>query len=223
MSDSEPSASGLSSGREYVLALCLLAGGAALALVAAQATWVTATEPEVGYVSGFKGSEVAPAMVAFALVALAGGVAVIATRGWVRRVVGGLLAVAGLVVVAGPVSVLADPAGAVRHPLALVSGGADTVPREVSVAWWWCALAALGGVCVVAGALLTVWHGSRWATMASRYDAPAGRSRSAARTPDAWTQLDQGLDPTFDPTFDPTTDPTADPTSDPTAEPDLPE
>jgi Tryptophan-associated transmembrane protein (Trp_oprn_chp) len=185
------------------VALAGLAGGGGMALVAAQPTWVTATESEVGYATGFAGSQVAAGVVACALVALAGTVGVIATRGVVRRLVGSVLLLVGLVLVVVPVGVVVDPAGAVRHPLSLVAGGADTAPRMVTVAWWWCVLAALGGVAVVGASALTVLRASGWPVMASRYERPGGRR---VRPADAWTQLDQGLDPTADPPADPAPD-----------------
>jgi uncharacterized membrane protein (TIGR02234 family) len=184
--------------REYTLTLCGLAGGGALALAAAQAGWVVATSSEVGYDTAFHGTEVAPAVVACALVALAGAVGVIATRGIGRRIVGVVLALVGLVVVATSVAVVIDPRSAVRHPLSLVAGGGSgTAPHVVSFAWWWCLLAVLGGFAVLGGAVLTAVRGTRWPVMAARYDAPSGARRAA--TPDAWTQLDRGEDPTVDP------------------------
>ncbi len=188
--------------RTYLLALVGLAGGGALALVVAQASWVAATESAVGYATSFRGTDVAAAVVACGLVAMAGAVGVIATRGVSRRVVGSILLLVGLVLVALPLEVLLDPAGAVRHPLSLVAGGADTAPRTISVSWWWCVLAAAGGLAVVAGAVTTVLRSSGWPVMAARYErSGAVRAGSAARA-DAWTQLDHGLDPTVDPTPD---------------------
>ncbi len=182
--------------REYTLALVGLAGGGALVLAVAQATWVEATNAEVTYDTAFRGSEVATGLVACALVAVAGAVGVIAARGVVRRLVGGILALVGLVVAALAVHVLVSPEQAVRHPLGLVTGG-DATPRVVGVSWWWCLLALLGGLAILAGGLLTVVRGRRWSVLADRYDTPAGRRRVAA--PDAWTQIDRGEDPTLDP------------------------
>lgn len=182
--------------REYTLALSGLAGGGALALAVAQATWVEATSAEVSYDTAFPGSEVAPGLVACALVAMAGAVGVVATRGIGRRLVGGILALVGLVVAALALHVLVSPAQVVRHPLGLVTGGEATA-RVVGVSWGWCLLALLGGLAVLAGGVLTVARGSRWSVMAARYDTPAGRRRAAA--PDAWTQIDRGEDPTLDP------------------------
>jgi hypothetical protein len=196
-------------GRErgsYAAALAALASGGVLALAVAQAPWVSATGVGVGYATSFSGSDLAPAVVACALVAIAGAVGVLATRGLARRLVGALLALVGLVLVAGPVQVLADPAGAAQHPLALVTGGAAALPRSASVAWWWCVLAAVGGAAVLAGAALTVVRGSRWPVMAARYDAPVAGRRAGTTGPDVWTLLDRGEDPTLDPAEPPPVD-----------------
>jgi uncharacterized membrane protein (TIGR02234 family) len=183
--------------REYPLVLGGLLGGGALALAVAQATWVVATTREVGYDTAFRGTEVAPAVVACALVALAGAVGVVATRGLVRRIVGGVLAVGGAVVAVVSLRVALDAASAVRDPLRAITGGATAAaPVVISVAWWWVVLAALGGVVVLVAGAAAVLHGSRWSVMAARYDAPAGSRRT--KQPDAWAQLDRGEDPTVD-------------------------
>jgi uncharacterized membrane protein (TIGR02234 family) len=185
--------------RGYAAALLAVAGGGALALVAAAPGWVVATNREVGYDTTFGGSQVAPGLVACALVALAGAVAVIASRGWARRVVGMLLGVIGLVVAGLPLRVVLDPAGAVRSPLAAVTGGTGAAIRVVEVAWWWPGLAAVGGLLVLAGAAATVVRSDAWPVMAARYDAPAGSRRRGAAAADPWALLDRGEDPTLDP------------------------
>jgi uncharacterized membrane protein (TIGR02234 family) len=184
--------------REYAIALAGLAGGGALALAVAQATWVVARTREAGFDTPFPGSRLAVGLVACSLVAMAGAVAVVATRGLARRVVGGLLAVAGANVVWAALSVLVRPASAVGEPLAAVTGGASAgAPHVVSLAWWWCLLALVGGVAVVTAGALAAARGGRWAVMAARYDGPSGSRRTSA--PDAWSLLDRGEDPTVDP------------------------
>jgi uncharacterized membrane protein (TIGR02234 family) len=183
--------------RSYVRALAALAGGGGLALAAAQATWVTSPAAGVGFSTSFTGSDLAPAVVACALVSIAGAVAVIATRGLVRRLLGVLLAVVSMVLVVGPARVLADPSGAARQSLARVAVGAADAAGPATTAWWWCALAAVGGAAVFVGSVSTLLHGRSWPVMAARYEAPAG-GRGTATTPDAWAQLDRGQDPTVD-------------------------
>jgi len=186
------------SSRGYVAVLAALAGGGALALVAAQAVWVRATGAGDGFQTPFTGAELATGQVACALVAMAGAVAVIATRGVGRRLVAVVLTVVGVVLVVGPVRVLAEPAGAARHPLALVTGGAQGLPRSVALAWWWPLLAVVGGVSVVTGAVLTVLRGGGWPVMAARFESPARAGSRALAPGDAWARLDRGEDPTVD-------------------------
>lgn len=184
--------------REYTTALVGLAGGGALALAVTQAGWVVARTSDVGFDTTFRGTEVAAPVVACGLVAMAGAVGLLATRRSVRRLVGGVLALVGVVVTVIAVRVLVDPSSAVLHPLSQVTGGASAATVHiVSLAWWWCLLAAAGGLTVAAAGILTVVRSGRWAVMGTRYDGPAGGRRVA--TPDAWTRLDRGEDPTVDP------------------------
>jgi hypothetical protein len=179
--------------REYVRVLGALLAGGVVALVVAQATWVVAGQAQLS--TALRGTEVAPAVVACSLVAMAGAVGVLATRGAGRRLVGVVLVLVGLALVVQPVSVLLDPAGAARHPLAQLPGG-STGALDLTVSWWWAVLAALGGCAVALGGGWTAARGGRWATMAARYEAPSAR-RAASRA-DAWTLLDRGEDPTLD-------------------------
>jgi hypothetical protein len=117
------------------------------------------------------GAQAQPWLIALALIALAGTGALLATRGVARRLLGGLIAVAGLGVavaaVAGRLGV--DPgaagAGATAWPIACVLGGA---------------LVVLAGV----GAAR---HGHEWPAMSSRYERrpvpPPGTGLSAGSQP----------------------------------------
>ena len=186
--------------REYTLALTGLAGGGALALAVAQATWVVARRSDAGFDTSFAGRAIAGGLVACTLVAMAGAVAVLASRGLVRRAVGVLLAGVGAVVVWSAAAVLLGPAGAVRGPLAAVTGGASAAaPHVVSLAWWWCLLAVGGGLVVLAAGVVTALRGSRWPVMAARYDGPAGSRRKAA--PDAVVAARPGRGPDARPGF----------------------
>src|SRR4051812_39543684 len=84
----------------FAAALLLDLVGAAGALLVATRHWQTITTPRPAPlhddVLGLSGRTVDAAPTALALVALAGVVAVLATRGVVRRVVGGVLTLAGL-------------------------------------------------------------------------------------------------------------------------------
>jgi len=205
--------------RSYTAAVGSLAAGGAVALAVAQANWVTTASAGVGFSTSFTGSELAPAMVACALASMAGAVAVVATKGLVRRLIGVVLAVVAVVIVAAPLRVLVDPTGASTSSLSLVAGGATAAARPATAAWWWCLLAAAGGVTALCGAALTVLRGSGWPVMAARFESPAGGRARGSAAVDAWTQLDRGQDPTVDgppeAAFDPAPPPAVDAGPDP--------
>ncbi|GAB3862314.1 hypothetical protein GCM10029963_68280 [Micromonospora andamanensis] len=174
--------------RELAYAVLLCLAGAGLALWAATRTWVVGvvgrSEPMLLVEEGRTGGQLLPWLPALALVGLAGGGAVLATRGRPRRVLGGLLTLLGLAVAAGGgyglVGDLGDP-----------------------VTWQWPALTLLGGVLAAVGGSLTLLRGHRWPAMGARYDRrpsrPAGTGGpiDGAGTVEAWEALDRGEDPTI--------------------------
>jgi uncharacterized membrane protein (TIGR02234 family) len=198
--------------RRLAYAVLGCAAGAGLALYAATRTWslhVVARPGLSDLRTARTGAEQSPLLVGLALVALAGAGALLATRGTVRRALGGLLALVGAAVAA--VAVLAraglDPGRA---------GAAATV---------WPAACVLGGAMIIAAGVAAARDGHRWPAMGSRYErgrvppspaepgagagplAAAGHTRP--HTPDehqgeapqldpraAWDALDRGDDPT---------------------------
>ena len=86
--------------RELAVAVLLCAAGAGLALFAGSRTWLVETvvrPAPLGPVSTpARGQRSCPALPALSLVALAGAGALLATRGWGRRLVGALILVGGL-------------------------------------------------------------------------------------------------------------------------------
>jgi uncharacterized membrane protein (TIGR02234 family) len=196
---------------EFALALLLDLLGAAGALLIARRTWQTARTPRprplADDVLAISGHALDAAATALGLVALAGVVAVLATRGVGRRAIGTMIALAGALLVWRSVSGLAAVSAARVRSLvqAKHSGvGVDaTLVPQVSVHAQWPASSAACGVFVLAAGLLIAVRGHRWATMSGRYDAPPGPAPaedvSAARSrADAsmWTALDRGADPT---------------------------
>jgi uncharacterized membrane protein (TIGR02234 family) len=132
---------------------------------------------------------------------LAGVVAVLATRGLVRRIVGVVVLLSG----AGLVwrSIVAATAVSTRRARVLVTGhhptvDASAVTPTVTVHTGWVILGAVCGLLVVIAGALIAWHGHRWPSMSARYDRrPAQPERSAqARATSLWTELDRGEDPT---------------------------
>ncbi|WBB57605.1 Trp biosynthesis-associated membrane protein [Verrucosispora sp. WMMD573] len=175
--------------RELAYAVLLCLAGAGLALWAVTRTWVLGAvsrgEPTLLLVEeGRTGGQLLPWLPALALVGLAGGGAVLATRGRLRRVLGGLLTLLGL---------------------ALAAGGGYGIVGDLGdpVTWQWPALTLLGGILAAVGGSLTMLRGHRWPAMGARYERrttrPAGTSGpiGGAGTIDAWEALDRGEDPTI--------------------------
>lgn len=175
---------------------------AAIAMtVGASHPWVSATGSQPGLPTvhaDATGTDLAPLAGALGVVVLAGFGAVIATRGWVRRVLG-LLIVVGSAVVA--VSTLV-PSGASDVLTAGLSakgwtGGSYQTSTE---AWRWLVLAA--AIVAIAAGATTFRYGGDWAVMGSRYDAPGptgrrpGRPAEALSEADVWQAIDEGDDPT---------------------------
>ncbi len=193
-----------------VLVLQVLAGAAALAL--ATRTWQTVTtlrpHPFRPDVLPLAGRVLDAAPTACALVALAGAVAVVATRGWARRGVGVLVAVAGGVLaersIAAAAAVGAGRARELvraRHPLVSVSAAAR--PHVTASLLWPTLSAAAGALLVVVGVAVAV-RGTRWSELSSRYDAPRAQgsedgSERARAEASLWSALERGEDPTDSP------------------------
>lgn len=177
-------------GREAVLVLgagVLAAGFLLLAVGRTWASFAVATPGVPRYEEALTGRDLAPAALGFGLAALAGVLAVLATRGWGRRVAGAVVALCGAgSAVATAVAV--GFGGTVRHEVAF-SG--LTVEADYNA---WPVLTMVAAVlCALAGAV-TVWRGPRWPGMGARYEAP--RKREREQEPDMWRAFDRGDDPT---------------------------
>nr|WP_232234045.1 Trp biosynthesis-associated membrane protein [Micromonospora chokoriensis] len=181
----------------YAVVLCL--AGAGLALWAATRSWSVeltlrpAPLPPVR--DARSGASLLPWLPALALVTLAGGGAVLATRGRLRRALGVLLGALGLAVAAG-------------GGYGLVADVGGVVSRQ------WPTLCLLGGLLAAAGGWWTAVRGGAWPAMGARYERPARTAPAAAsgqgdpagpstplagrRTTEAWDALDRGEDPTAD-------------------------
>jgi uncharacterized membrane protein (TIGR02234 family) len=205
----------------YAVLACL--AGAGLAIYGATRTWSldVVTRPGLPDLRTARtGADETPLLVGLALVALAGAGALLAMRGTVRRVLGGLLAPVGAAVAAAAV---------------LGRAGLDA-GRAGAGAVVWPAVCVLGGAMIVTAGLAAARHGQRWPVMGSRYErgsvpsppaelgagtgplAAAGHTRPHTRSdhpdapgPDAadnghgtapvdlraaWDALDRGDDPT---------------------------
>ncbi|MGC4805836.1 Trp biosynthesis-associated membrane protein [Micromonospora sp. DT233] len=178
--------------RELTYAVLLCLAGAGLALWASTRTWSVELTVRPAPLSPVRdartGGGLLPWLPALAVVGLAGGGAVLATRSVVRRLLGVLLLVLGVAVaVGGGYGLVAD-----------VDGQAS---RQ------WPALCLVGGVLTALGGLLTALRGAHWPAMGARYERRSRRAADAAAPVaagpvagprEAWDALDRGEDPTAD-------------------------
>jgi len=170
-----------------VAAVCALG-----VLLAAGQHWgsatVTAATRQHLSVTGRQVSSALPAL-AGALIAFA--VAIVATRGLLRRIV----ALVGVVVAATEVAVAVHAHGDVGNALAARTFGVAARSVSAHANSWWLLATASGAVAAVAFGVVAV-AGGGWQGMGARYDAPRAAARQ--RDPDvaAWEALDRGDDPT---------------------------
>ncbi|MEV4171456.1 Trp biosynthesis-associated membrane protein [Nonomuraea sp. NPDC049709] len=170
--------------------------GCLLVLIAAGQSWVRvlqgldATAPT--------GGELSPVLTPVALAGLAGVVAVLATKGAGRRAVGVLLALCGAGAGLGVWTALGgdNVSGWLREQNVL--RGAAELPWEIVPLGP--VVASAGAALMVAGGVLAVVRGGRWAGMSARYDRePAPAAGAGAQVKDdraLWDALDRGDDPT---------------------------
>lgn len=169
--------------------------------MAASKHWVTATATVANLPTihaAASGADLVPLAGALGVAMLAAFGAVVATRGVVRRALGGAVLLAALVVVVaslrpgGATTALTDGLAAKGW-----SGGAYSSGTTL---WRWLAVAC-GAVAAAAGGV-TAAYGDQWAEMGSRYDAPTPKPAPASPAPedlsetDVWRAIDQGRDPT---------------------------
>jgi len=188
----------------FAVALLLDLVGAGGALLVSTRAWQTVTTPQLAPrhddVLDLSGRTVDAAPTALALVALAGVVAVLATRGIARRIVGGVLAVAGIGLVWRAVA--SASAVSTRRARTLVSEhhrrvDASAVVPQIATHGAWPVLTVVGGVLVAASGALIAWRGHRWRSMSARYEvAPTAAANDARAAATLWTALDRGEDPT---------------------------
>jgi hypothetical protein len=171
--------------RELSIAVVACVLGAAVALLTSSRTWRVVAAKGVVPLRGddLTGSELMPWLPAVALVGLAGAGALLATRGVVRAVLGGLLVVVGLPLVA---------AGA--YGAATATGGRLVYP----------VLLGVGGLLIGYAGVRALRRGTSWPALGSRYERPSATEpveyveRSGPSRSDVamWDALDRGEDPT---------------------------
>ncbi len=166
--------------------LLLLAAAGLVGFVAYGQSWVTVTEAVPGLpatVRALSGRDLAPGAGYLPLLLLVAPLAVWATGGWLRRVVGAVALLAGLAVAWAAVQAAPPLLDTGRLSLGPDAGYTES-------AWW--LLAAGAGVLAALAGLVVAWRSGSWPRMAGRYE----RTRGPARERSAWELLDAGLDPT---------------------------
>jgi uncharacterized membrane protein (TIGR02234 family) len=173
---------------------CAIAG--AVVLLAVGRRWVRYAVVGGGHASaGPTGHDVAAGATALGLVILAAAVALPASRGWLRRGVGVVLAAAGAGTIALAAHVIASPgAAAGRRYIGVYSLSPNPVLHAQATGWPWVDVCA-GLIALVAG-VVALLHSGGWPAMGRRYE--SGRTRASSRSAETsmWDQLDQGDDPT---------------------------
>lgn len=184
--------------RGLLVAVLLLVAAAAALAGAAVAVWMrpsfdTAFRGQVTI--AVTGGEWEPALIPLALLALAGVAGAVATGGWARRLVGALLAAAG--VWAAMLGVWpqfgVDPRAAREAVAEVPTGGRLSGAPGVEP---WTLLAALGGLLLVGGGLLLVARAGTMPRLGARYSSPGATRREPEPERRLWEALDTGEDPT---------------------------
>lgn len=188
--------------RSLGLACLLLLLGAGFLWVSGSLTWFSVTVPTAtgGELStAATGAQMQPAITAVAALLLAAVAATVALSGIARRVLGVVVALAGVAAGWSTLAQVVTPPSAAQLVSAregLSTGGQPIGTSVVSAsAWPWLAVAG-AVVAVLAGGLLAVRE-RRMARLGARYAAP-GAPTDEPTDPDraAWEQLDDGRDPT---------------------------
>jgi uncharacterized membrane protein (TIGR02234 family) len=199
----------VSSKRQYSYALLVGAVGAVLVLFAVRQQWAQAVftppKPLTSEVVNVSGTDLVPLAGGLGLAALAGLVAVIATRGWVRRAVGALLALFGagagaaVLTTVTAKAVLSVAVGKVASPeSAALSGAAGSTTggstggsalvltgdngHAIMTGTPWQVAVIIGALLVFAAGVATALRGQDWPVMSTRYDAPGAQSAQSAQS-----------------------------------------
>lgn len=188
---------GAASRRELTATVALLVVAAVALGGAAVLGWarVDFQLPKRGIVAvRANGSEVLPALTPLAVLALAAVAAVLATGGWLRRVLGGLMLAAAVPPILGVLQV-PDEGWLTAAAMSAAGWSAGSVPVEtVTLLPAGPVLAAGGATLLVAAGAILVLRGHRMPRLGRRYQAPS--SRRSRPEDGLWARMDAGEDPT---------------------------
>ncbi len=182
--------------REPLLAVLGALVSAGLLVWAAGAHWATGSGHSTGVAfvvrhASVTGRNVVPLLSAGVLVALAGAIAVPATRGWARLPVGIVVFAVGVATLVQTLARHGEPARRVLHALPAQASAHGNA---------WIVVAVLGSLLLTATGALIAVRGPGWRSMSGRYDAPASKAearRSRESSPAGlWDAQDRGEDPT---------------------------
>lgn len=177
--------------------LGLLAAGA-LGLFAVTRAWASATVRTPGLPTdqvAVSGVDAEPILAGLAVVIVAAALGIVAAGGWLRQLIGLLIAaVAGFAALR---ALTLNPGGAALHRALQDSpayiGGAN--PPVDGAAWPWLAGLAFG-IASVLGVVVAV-RGRAWPRMSARYERAALPKAEPSDDADLWRAQDQGQDPTL--------------------------
>ncbi|MGW5752686.1 TIGR02234 family membrane protein [Nocardia rhamnosiphila] len=197
--------------RYPVPAIGLLAVAAAALWGSSRLTWVTVTsadgltEPRT---DALNGGVWFGALTPLALVLLAAIAAVLATRGWVRRLVGVLVALIAAVTAVPALALITGSGATEQRAAALAELPGRAQVQELVTAPGAAVLALAGAVAAFGAGLLLARMPAGAKQLSGKYDAPATRKAAATRAvqegtaggplPERvlWDALDAGADPT---------------------------
>jgi uncharacterized membrane protein (TIGR02234 family) len=176
------------------LAVIGCAVGGLLILLTSGREWAHTTVPAGSGGSGslsVTGHQVSSSIPAVSYALLAMAVAVLASSGFMRRVVGAFVTLVGVLAVV----VALNARGGVSGALADQEHGATGIAVHASANGWW-VLVVIGGLLAIGAGVTTLLQSGAWSRMGEKYDAPS--SAAPAKDPGAvtWDALDRGEDPT---------------------------
>lgn len=178
--------------------LGLLVTGA-VALFAVTRAWASATVSTPGLPTdqvSASGVDAAPILAGLAVVIVAAALGVVAAGGWLRQVIGLLIAALAGFAALRALTLNADGAAlrrALQDSPAYIGGVNDELAVN-GAAWPWVAALAFAIACAF-GVIVTV-RGRTWPRMSARYERETPPAAEPAGEADLWRAQDEGQDPT---------------------------